>query len=254
MRRRPTRSRRNTEGFTLTELLVVLVVVAIVGGVTIAGLNAITGAKLDSAALEVVSASRYAYGRAISRGATVRLVFDLDLHTFSVEEAEGRLVLSRVDDPWRTHGEEDEDEIVDPWKVAEQRLSQTLEPSVGESVFHIVGDAAAFEQFMPHRFGAGNPFDPGEDAESAPDVRIARFTAPHEPSPRERGRGYIYYFPSGLSTAGVVQLSEPDGASVSSVIFDELTGAARIEPYAYEPEDFTEEAFDEDQSEVRDPG
>jgi prepilin-type N-terminal cleavage/methylation domain-containing protein len=258
MRSGPARTTRprhaRTAGFTLTELLVVLVVVAIAAGVAIAGLNSVIGSKVDSAVLEVVSASRYAYGRAISRGNTVRLVFDLDAHTFSVEEAEGRLVLSRVDDPWREAVEEDEDEVVDPWKLAEQRISQTLEPSQGESVFHVVGDGESFEHLLPHRFGASNPFDPGADAESDPEVRIVRFVAPHEPDPRTRGRGYIYYFPNGLSTAGVVQLSDPDGGTVLSVVFDELTGSASIEPYAYEPEELTEDAFDEEQSEVRDPG
>jgi general secretion pathway protein H len=239
----------------LVELLVVLVIVAVATGAAIVGLNSLTGAKVDSAAIEVASASRYAYGRAVSRGSTVRLVFDLDRHTFSIEEAEGRLVLSRVDDPRRNDSEEDEDEIVDPWKVAESRLSETLSASVGESVFHVVGSQGGipYDGCIPHRFGDSEPFEE-DDLGTDPDVRIVRFLAAHEPTPRTTGRGYIYYFPNGLSTEGIVQLADSDGESVTSVAFDPLTGSAEIKSYAYEPEELTEEAFEEDDSEVRDPG
>ena len=74
---------------TLIELMIVIVILALAAGAVIVGLGAITDANLRSAALRVVSASRFAYGRATTRGNTVRLLFDFDAHTMAVEEAEG---------------------------------------------------------------------------------------------------------------------------------------------------------------------
>ena len=63
---------------------------------------------------------------------------------------------------------------------------------------------------------------------------------------RERGKGYIYFWPGGQSEHAVVQLVD-NADHVYSVEVHPLTGRARIYPYAYEPEELNEE-------EVRDPG
>ena len=226
-------------GMTLIELMIVIVILALAAGAVMAGLGAVTNATLRSAALRVVSASRFAHGRATTHGNTVRLHFDFDAHTMAVEEAEGAMVLADQDD--RRRGEDDE-AIVDPWAAAEARLDETFEPSFGESPFGPIRGRGqvALEKYKADRLGS--------------DVMLARLYASHAQDARTRGTGSVYFFPSGMTHEAVLWLTNEDEDEVYSVIWHPLTGRARIENYAYQPDDFTEEAFSEEGSELRDPG
>jgi hypothetical protein len=159
------------------------------------------------------------------------------------EEAHGRVTLARNDDARRSEMDETDEAAaaVDPWQAAQQRLDTTLEPSFGASPFSpLVGrDGEVLSKYR------AQPLEDG--------IRIARLYVPHEPAPREQGRGAIYFFPTGMTEHAVIQLSNSSD-TVYSVEIHPLTGRAKVHRFAYEPEPIREDADEEDLSEVEDPG
>lgn len=206
---------------TLVEIMIVIVVVALAVFGAMYGLNSITRASLRSGCLTFTAASRWAYSRAVSRGSTVRLVLDLDAETITFEEAHGRVTLARTDDARRLDLEEDE-AAVDPWEAARARLNDALRPNFGASPFaQVPGD-----RFQTRPLARG--------------VTIDRLTVPHEPEPRETGRGAIYFFPNGQTEHSVIWVG--DGAErVFSIELHPLTGRTRVYPYAYEPDELLDD-------------
>lgn len=229
------RARRRSEGMTLIEMMIVVVLVALAATGVTYSLGALTRTHLRSACMRVAAGARYAFNRAISHGTTVRLVFDLGSGEMGFEEAHGSITLARVTDSRRIDIERDGEDgadaaAVDPWEAARARLEDTLRPSFG-----------------------GSPFTPLEGSRYerrplADGVRIVRLTTPHEAEPRENGTGHVYFFPNGQTEHSVVWVS--DGRDrVFSVEIHPLTGRARVRDSAWEPEALMVEG-DADSSEV----
>jgi len=85
-------------GFTLIEVIVVVVLVGLVVAGVALGAKATAGTNLQSSCWALAAASRYAYSRAVNQGVTVRIVLDFDKRTISLQETAGRVVLSRDDE------------------------------------------------------------------------------------------------------------------------------------------------------------
>ena len=72
-----TSPRRKSSGFTLLELIVVLLILALVAGLVAPKMRAFTvGQSTDNAAEQIVVLARYARTQAITEGASYRLNFD----------------------------------------------------------------------------------------------------------------------------------------------------------------------------------
>ncbi|MEM9067413.1 MAG: prepilin-type N-terminal cleavage/methylation domain-containing protein [Myxococcota bacterium] len=252
-------SRKRTEGMTLIEILIVVALLALMATGIGLGFSALHRTKLRSSALDIVGAARFAYHRAVTRGKTVRIVFDLDAHTIAVEEAHGRITLNASED--RELDEDEDNAAVDPWEAARARLDDAYGANLGRAAFEPVkgSNGSPIRRYTPHQLPITESRDVGDElsegAEAAAalgqraSVRIARLITPHEMDPREQGRGYIYFFPGGRSEHATVQITDSNGESVYSVEIHPLTGQGRVHNYAYEPEELTDEG-----SEVRDPG
>jgi len=239
VRSRRDRRRRAQAGLTLIEMMIVVLIVAIAAGGASYAFGALERTRLRSACMRIAAAARYAYHRSISRGTTVRLLFDLDAETMAFEEAHGRITLARADDPRREEvarrREDGSEDVsgVDPWAAARARLENTLRPSFG-----------------------GSPFTPLEGRRYAPQpvgdgISIERLIVPHEPSPRERGRGSIYFFPGGLTEHAVIWLSDGED-QIHSVEVHPLTGRTRVYGYAYEPDELIDPGSERPANEVDD--
>lgn len=219
---------------TLIEVLVVMVIIAMAAtGITYT-VSAITRANLRSGALSLAAAARFAYGRAIAQNSTVQLSLDFDSNQMSFEEAHGRVTLARLEDSTREHLDDGEDvAAVDPWAAAQARLSHALTPSFG---------ASPFTPIPGRRY---------EARELASGVAIRRLIVPHEPGPREEGKGAIYFFPGGQTEHAVVWLSDRSDR-IYSVEIHPLTGRARVYDHAYEPERLLDDGEGRGRSEVDD--
>lgn len=233
---RQSRRRRSRQGMTLIEMMIVVIIVALAAAGTSYALGALERTQLRSACMRISAAARFAYNRAIGQGTTVRLALDLDSDTMGFEEAHGRVTLTRGDDATRERIDEDgeggDTSAVDPWEAARARLESTLRPSFGASPFASIEG----RRYATAALGRG--------------ITIERLVAPHEPEPRTRGRGSIYFFPGGQTEHAVIWLSD-GGDRVYSVEIHPLTGRARVYDHAYEPDELLDEGAGEPASEVR---
>jgi general secretion pathway protein H len=230
---------------TLIEIMIVIVILAMAAtGLTLA-VGAIARTKLKSSCMRIASAARFAYNRAATSGDTIRITLDLDSDpsTMALEQAHGRVTLSRLDDPRRRTSIEEGDDgtVVDPWAAARARLEETMQPTFGASPFSPIAsnDGTPLRRYQTQPIGSG--------------IRVVRLVTPHEPDPREEGKGAIYFFPGGQSEHAVVQLSD-GGDDVFSVEIRPLTGRAIVHSFAFEPEPIRDRFDDEGLSEAEDPG
>lgn len=217
------RAHHRLQGMTLIETMVVIVIVALAAAGTSFAFNAIERTQLRSACVRIGAAARWAYGRAIAEGMTVRLVFDLDNETMAFEEARGRVALTRGDDPRRLEIERDDDQrgdlsVADPWAAARARLDTTLQPSFGASPFSPIPGSRYAAKPLGSR------------------VTIERLIVPHELEPIVSGKGSVYFFPGGFTEHSVIWLSD-GGDQVFSVELHPLTARVQIRAHAYEPDE-----------------
>jgi general secretion pathway protein H len=251
----PRRHRVREEGLTLIEMMIVVALLALVAVGVSYGIGALHRTKLRSAAMDVVSASRFAYHRAITRSNTVRIAFDLDAHTIAVEEAHGHVTLDMSEDADRD--EEEDRSASDPWARAQARLDGSMSAQLGRSAFGPIegSDGSPMRKYLPHRLPVveSGAVDPGTDPAAAlalagdPEVRIYRLVTPHEPEPRETGRGYVYFFPGGQTEHAFVYLTDR-GDNAYTLEIHPLTGRAVVHRGEVEPTELS------DEGDVRDPG
>ena len=212
----------------MIEIMLVISIMAIVVMGATTGLGAITRSNLRAASMKVASATKFAYGRAVTQGNTTRLNFDFEKQTMSVEETQGTVVLSRGD-------ENEKEEATDPWEEARAKLDTFDEPKAAKSPFMSIRNDRGIQL---KKFGA-RPIGNG--------IRIVKLITPRRQDPITEGQGAIHFFPGGITEHCVVQLADKND-HVFSVEIHPLTGQAKIYNYAYEPPNI----FDEEQSEVRD--
>ncbi len=246
---RPGRSRRRQAGLTLIEITIVLVILAIAASGVSLGFGAITRSQLRSSCSKLIAATRYAYNRAVVNGVTTRIAFTLPAESFSIEEAHGRVVLARADDP-RREGEDDAPKAgagVDPWQAAQSRVQAERKPDLGGSPFSAIGSGSQLadgSEPKPSRF-SNVPLGRG--------VKIIRLITPHEVDPVDEGENGLYFFPGGQTEHAVIQLSD-GGDGVYSIEIHPLTGRATLHTKAFEPRELLDnEESDENASEVDAP-
>jgi general secretion pathway protein H len=225
---------------TLIEIIVVVVIIALGASGLTFSVSVLTRSELKTAAGRLVSAARYAYGRAVSNGDTVRISFDIPGNKFSVEEAHGRVQLARKNEI-DTPGAKDDSEgeragAVDAWAAARAKLETPLEPTLGASPFHPIGDKGA----------AASRF---KDVFLGKRIQIVKLTVPHEPAPRDEGKGAVYFFPGGYSEHAVIQLSDGQ-EGVYSIEIHPLTGRAKVYTEAFVPRDMIDDPANPDVNEV----
>jgi prepilin-type N-terminal cleavage/methylation domain-containing protein len=225
---------------TLIEVIVVIVILALAASGLSFSLGALTKANLKSGAARLGSAARFAHNRAIIQGTTVRIAFDLPGNTFSIEEAQGKVALARLDDERRKESVDEEgNEVVavDPWTAAKNRVEEALKPSFGASPFAAIASAS------------GKTLSRYQNVSLGRRVQIVKLIVPHQPAPLEQGKGAVHFFPGGITEHAVLQLS--DGADhVYSVEIHPLTGRSRIYAEAYEPRELLGDPEHPDVSEV----
>ncbi|MCP4599950.1 MAG: prepilin-type N-terminal cleavage/methylation domain-containing protein [Proteobacteria bacterium] len=101
---------RAQHGFSLIEIMVVIIIIAVV----IAGVGLSIGAtsrvQLRSSCWTLTSAVRYAYSHAVTQGMTTRIVIDFENKSIHLEETRGRVVLNREDETGEGLRREGDDE------------------------------------------------------------------------------------------------------------------------------------------------
>lgn len=224
---------------TLIEIVIVVVIIALGASGLSFSMGALTKAALRGGAGKLASAMRYSYNRAVMKGTTVRVSFEVPGSTFSIEEAHGAVTLTRAEDERNEPTDEGAEPIAaaDPWAAAQSRIGDALKPNLGASPFSSLSDSEgkAISRYTNVSLGRR--------------VQIVKLLVPHHPDPLEQGAGAVHFFAGGMTEHAVIHLSD-GGDTVYSIELHPLTGRSKIRPEAYEPREFLDDPEEKDISEL----
>ncbi len=221
---------RRRAGFTLIEVILVVLLIALASGGIGLSLGAVFSSQVREGATRLMSASRFAYHRASTHGTTVRIAFNLDKNTFALEESEGTIPVPHVN--------EREQADKDRWRDAQDRIDQGFRAEEPVAYFFPLEDPNGNEL---KRFG---------EQPIGKRVELEGVLTPEggETSTKKRGMAYLYYLPGGYAQGGVVHISD-GGKQRITISFAPLTARSTLFDGFVIP-DWLENP---DESEVRDP-
>lgn len=205
-----------SRGITLVEVLITLAIMSLLTGMSMLGMGLVESARLKRSAIMISSAVRVAYAHANATSKTVRLVFDFEQRTVTLEESTSRLAVKKGT---KTGGAAATTEAE---RIAEEEAERIMK-----------GPSPQKPQFAPAKaFG----FDPeggkaGKELESG--VRFLQIETEHQDEP-EFEKAYLYFWPGGQTERASIQLvrgrpgQEPEEGDIVSVTVAPLTGKAEI--------------------------
>lgn len=202
----PSRVRLRHRGMTLVEILIVLALVGLMMGALVAGSGQTNSARLRQSTALVSGAVRVAYGRASAVSKPVRLVFDFQEKTLSLEESSG--VMLRAADKSAAGG-------ADPATEAERE-------AIAEGERITKGPTAPRASFKPST-EAGFAKEPKK---LPPNIEFRTIQTDHDDEPRTEGRAYLYFWPGGQTERATIQvhIAGDSDEDVMSLEVSPLTG------------------------------
>jgi general secretion pathway protein H len=237
----PGPARSGQRGFTLIEIIIVLAIVGLISTLSVGGFRSLARSDLRSESAHLAGAMRFLFDRASTTGKTHRLVIDLEANRYWAETTDDKFFIPRdVETPDQTRKREADEAQEDE----EKRLA--AEKAASTAAADLFGSSSTTSSGLP----MDSSYDPSklEVGEFRP--KRARFAAfketalkpvtlkkrvvirsvytPRSTEPLTTGRAYIYFFPLGQTEAAIIELSDPDGETVYSLVAHPITGRVRV--------------------------
>jgi general secretion pathway protein H len=201
-------------GLTLVELLIVVALIAVLGGTVLMGPGMLEGSRLKSAATLIVSGVRLGLARASTTGRPTRLSFDIDNGKLTLEEADSSVLL-------REHTKDSSSgsaAATDMEKKAQAEAERILQ-----------GPHAPRARFKPVPGFNSSPDESGPGRSLGSGVQFISVQTEHDDEPRSSGHAYLYFFPGGTTERASVQLKRRGDDGGLTVSISGLTGRAKVE-------------------------
>jgi prepilin-type N-terminal cleavage/methylation domain-containing protein len=202
-------------GFTLAEMIVTLLIIGLVMGISVMGVNALTAARLREESGRLAAVIRGVYALAATNGRTYRIVFDIDGGRYHVEFTDDPVLL-----------EQERARAVEGRKVEEEKRPK------GGSLLGIGPSTPTLPKPGWQRAPKG---DIGllegdkEEIKLHGDVQLEGVFTAHQVDVFTKGRTELYFFPSGWTEPAMIYLKEKgEKGEVFTVEVDALTGRATI--------------------------
>jgi general secretion pathway protein H len=212
---------RTQRGFTLIEVMIVLFIVGLVTIVTVVGLRSLFKTDLRATATRMAGSIRYLFDRASTTGKVHRLVLDFDNNRYWAEVTDDAFIFAAGKET--EEGRKKEAEKIAKEEEAE-RLAAEKEAFFGSSI----PSKYLAKPFIPKRA----KFNAFRETVVKPialksDVMFADIYTPRLSRPLSSGRGYVYFFPLGMTEAATIHLW--DGKETYySLIVHPLTGRVTV--------------------------
>ncbi len=234
-----------SDGFTLIEVMIVMGLVALMVTASVVGVRSLAKSDLRSTASRMSGAIRYLFDRASTTGKVHRLVLDFDTGKYWAESSDDAFVFGsgkETDESRRRLADKiaKEDEV--KRKIAEQ-----------EAFF---GSSLIPSKYMPKPFVPTRAkFNTFRETVVKPvaiksGVQLAGIYTPRLMQPLDYGRGYLYFFPLGMTEAAYIHLSDKKGQSFYTLIVHPLTGRVTVKNTRIDPT-FMDQVDDEGKAVVQ---
>lgn len=244
------RKTSNCRGFTLFEIIVSVVVIAILMATVVPMVSALTGTYQRTASLKLAGNIKYLYDRAILERLYIRLVFDLDNNTYWSESTRDPFFLSLKpldveDGAVVIKEDEEEEEEFDPF--GQDVLFDDPENYKWQGWTDFANKfrkkKAAFSTYRTELT---------TKTEIPEQVKLYRVDTQAVEEPIYSGQIYIHFFPNGYVEKAVIWLADAsdyedeeipaEEIEVFSVVVEPLTGRSLILDERLElPEDMEDE-------------
>lgn len=223
--------RHSDRGFTLLEVLIVLAIVAMVTILSATGLRSFARTDLRNSASRMAGSIRYLFDRASTTGKVHRLVIDFEDGKYWAEVSDDSFVFAG--------GKETEESRQREARKIEKeeearRLAEEREAAYGSSA---IPSKYLPKPFIPKRAKFGGFRDLAVKAVTLKsDVLIDDIYTPRLDQPISTGRGYLYFFPLGLTEAAVIHLSDEKKETFYSLLVHPLNGRVSVKNSFVEPD------------------
>lgn len=209
-------------GFTLLEVMIALVIVALVTVLSVVGLRSFAKTDLRNTASRMAGTIRSLFDRASTTGKVHRLVIDFEAGKYWAEVTDDTFIIAA--------GKETEE--------SRQRLAEKL--SKEEEAKRRLEERDAFlggqipTKYLP------KPFVPKRAKFSAvgemaikpvtvkSSVLLGDIYTPRLDRPLAEGRGYLYFFPLGMTEEATIHLADKKRETFYSLVVHPLTGRVNI--------------------------
>ena len=208
-------------GFTLIEMMVVLVIIGLISGMSIRGLRALAKSDLRANTAKMSGAVRFLFDRASTTGKYHRLVIDVDEGRYWAEVSDDRFYIPR--EPETEASVKKLAELQAELDEKDRKKKEMAEASGGFDMTKVEA-----QDFRPKRvrFGAfkGTALKPV----TMKNTKVMDVYTPRTAEPITSGRAYVYFFPLGQSEAAIIHLSDEGGETKYSLVVHPITGRVRV--------------------------
>jgi general secretion pathway protein H len=214
---------QDVRGFTLIEVMIAMALVALMVIASTLGLRSLAKSDLRSTATRMAGAIRYLFDRASTTGRVHRLVLDFDAGKYWAEVTDDAFILES--------GKETEESRKKEAELIAKEEEAKREAEEKEAFF---GSSQIPSRYLP------KPFVPKRAKFNAfrgmvvkpvtlkASVVLADIYTPRLLKPLAEGKGYLYFFPMGMTEAAVIHLSDKNHETFYSLVVHPLTGRVSV--------------------------
>lgn len=181
------------KGFTLIELIIVIGLIAMAMGITVAARSNTETIQMRRQSARLMASIRYAYNQAATLNTTFRIVFDLTEQAYWLEESTTEFLL-----------QSDEKKKNEKDKIKEEEAQATT-PAFGDSNDKV---------FKKVKFKKK--------------IKIRDVFVTHQEGLVTTGKAYLYFFPTGLTESAIIHLSDQEEEYNFSILINPITGHSKI--------------------------
>jgi general secretion pathway protein H len=230
-------ARRVSQGFTLIEVMVAMMVVALIATIGVKGFRTVTKGNLREGSAHMAGAIRFLFDRASITGKYHRLVIDLKEGRYWAEVSDDRFYAPNQaeSESDRQKREEKEDAAEEEERKRQERQQMLYGNSGSSSASSSASASSSFDmskmevgEFRPRRARFAAFKETALKPVTLKKVRIKSVYTPRMTDPVTAGRVYLYFYPLGQTEPAVITLTDESGESVFSLVVHPITGKVKI--------------------------
>jgi general secretion pathway protein H len=219
-----------TGGFTLIEVMVALMVIALIASIGVKGFRAVTKSDLRATTAHLSGAIRFLFDRASITGKYHRLVIDLTDGKYWAEVSDDRFYAPNEAESQADRRKRENDEA-----AADEDERKRLEKQQNATGGGTVAAGSSFDlsklevgEFRPRRARFAAFKETALKPVTLKKLRIRSVYTPRMTEPVTSGRAYLYFYPLGQTEPAIITLTDATGDSVYSLVVHPITGRVRI--------------------------